>query len=138
MIQALLRDRFSLKTHSQTRQAPVYELTVAKPGRLKRGGDVWIDGAKQQAAAEREVPDGWSMARLSDYLAGIPEVSRPVVDKTGLDGAYGFRLDISLKEGDGQPNVFTALQQQIGLKLKPARDPVEFLVIDRIERPSAN
>ena len=127
-----------LRAHPAAKETAVYELIVAKPCRLKAGGCVWINGSRQQALTEPAAPVGWSMARLAAYLADISETGRPVVDKTALNGAYGFTLEFSLTEGDGRPSVFSALEDQLGLKLKPAKDPVEFLVIDHIERPSAN
>jgi uncharacterized protein (TIGR03435 family) len=71
------------------------------------------------------------------------EVGRPVVDKTGLTGKYDFTLDYvpvakAATDDSGGPSIFTALQEQLGLKLEPAKAPMDVLVIDAVERPAAN
>jgi uncharacterized protein (TIGR03435 family) len=87
----------------------------------------------------------------------LPRMDRPVIDRTGLTGRFNFPLEYmpdatsysSLREGPDRPaatsddpaagpSIFTALQQQLGLKLEPAKGPADFLVIDRVERPSEN
>ena len=95
-----------------------------------------INQALQQAPAEPEAAPGWPMSRLASYLSDIPELGRTVVDKTGLAGIYSFALDFSRPDGDDAPSIFSALQEQLGLKLESARSQEEFLVIDHIERPS--
>lgn len=71
------------------------------------------------------------------------ETGRPVLDRTGLAGKYDFTLEFEPtakmgKEDSGRPSVFTALEEQLGLKLVPAKEPVDVLVIDSIEHPAAN
>lgn len=89
------------------------------------------------------------MSWLADWLLYQGEVSRVVVDRTGLKGNYDFVLDgISVASsalpgatrtpGDFTVSIFTALQQQLGLKLVPVKAPVEVLVIDQVEQPSEN
>jgi uncharacterized protein (TIGR03435 family) len=71
--------------------------------------------------------------RLSTFLG------RPVVDKTGLAGVYDLQLNFAQEAGEGEfPSMFTAVQEQLGLKLESARSPLEVLVIELIERPSGN
>jgi uncharacterized protein (TIGR03435 family) len=66
-------------------------------------------------------------------------VDRPVVDKTGIDGMFDIRLEFSTDDSDTSlPSIFTAVQEQLGLKLTPDKGPAEVLVIDHIERPSEN
>jgi uncharacterized protein (TIGR03435 family) len=68
-------------------------------------------------------------------------VGRVVVNKTGLDGGYDFTLDYApdgADPSDTRPSIFTALEEQLGLKLEPARGPVDVIVVDHIERPTEN
>lgn len=78
------------------------------------------------------------MARLANYLASIRDVQRPVIDRTMLSGVYAFTLNYSTVDGDDRPDIFTALPEQLGLRLKATRAAVELWVIDHVERPSAN
>jgi bla regulator protein BlaR1 len=78
------------------------------------------------------------MARLANYLASVRGVQRPVVDRTMLDGIYGFTLNYSTTDGDDRPDIFTALPEELGLKLQPTRAPIEMWFVDHVERPSAN
>ena len=75
------------------------------------------------------------MPALAGYFTDW--VGRPVVDRTGLGGAYGNTLDFSRTDNDDRPSIFTAVQEQLGLKLDPGRAP-EMLVIDHIEKPGDN
>ena len=74
------------------------------------------------------------MQQLAELLTNA--AGRPIVDKTGLAGYYAFTLEYVL--GNEGVSVFTALQEQLGLKLEPARGPLDVVVIDRIERPTEN
>jgi len=144
MLQALLADRFHLTIHRETRQMQVYFLVVAKGGAKLRESAPGSVGAGQSAGM------GWFKAssnRIEDFaqtLAGM--VSRSVIDKTGLTGQYDFRLDYASEVAAGsdagnapeKPSLFTALQEQLGLKLEPGRAPVEMVVVDRAEKPSEN
>lgn len=78
------------------------------------------------------------MARLAEYLSG--QAGRPVVDNTRLGGEYDFTVEWATEEtiGSSEPSLFTALQEQLGLKLDATRGPVETIVIDSAERASAN
>jgi uncharacterized protein (TIGR03435 family) len=78
------------------------------------------------------------MPRLAGYLAGLPDVGRPVLDKTGLSGLYAFSLEFSRKDGDDRPSIFAALQDQLGLKLKADKAPMDMAVIDHVARASGN
>ena len=79
-----------------------------------------------------------SMASLADHLAG--KAGRPVIDKTGLTGEYDFRLEWASEQAADStlPSLFTAIQEQLGLKLQPSKGPVDTLVIDHAEMPSEN
>ena len=100
-------------------------------------GHEW-PGKREQAM--HWAPHGWPFWLLAAFLSNQPELDgRMMVDKTGLDGAYD--CDVSwAREGTDVPgpSFFTAIQEQIGLKLVPEKDSVETLVVDSVERPSEN
>jgi uncharacterized protein (TIGR03435 family) len=142
MFEQVLTDRFGMKTHRETRVLLAYDLLAAKGGpKLKEASAEepmqWAFGAPTGDVKWVNAPVGsmvWFLGR---------ETGRPVVDKTGLTGRYSFVLNFEPaaragKEETGKPSVFTALEEQIGLKLVPAKEPVEVLVIDSIEQPAAN
>lgn len=139
MTQELFTERFKLRMHSQRKTIPVFELILVKNGpKLSAAGIVTINGAVKQAASEREAPPGWTMARFANYLASVRGVQRPVIDRTGLAGSYGFILSYSITDGDDRPDILTALPEQLGLRLRPTRAPVAIWAVDYVEKPSAN
>jgi uncharacterized protein (TIGR03435 family) len=136
-LQAVLRDRFGLVLRAETHELPVYALIKARNSvRLSR-----VDG---QASTFRIDPPGSVTAfaepitRLATYLSG--ELGRPVSDQTGLDGQYDFKLDWSpdLDTSATRPSIFTALTDQLGLRLELKKGPVQVYAIEKIERPSEN
>jgi uncharacterized protein (TIGR03435 family) len=139
MVQSLFADRFKLAVHKEMKESSVYLLTIGKSGtKLHEGGGVKLNGSVQVdgATGKPDWPDGWTMPTLAGYLANF--AGRPVVDRTGLAGTYGVTLDFSRADGDDRPSMFTAVQEQLGLKLDAGRAPIEMLVIDRIQKPSDN
>jgi uncharacterized protein (TIGR03435 family) len=140
MIQALLADRFALKTHLETRELPVYALVVAKGGAKlqdSKSNGCMINGGR----AGINIQGCASMAVLGEELA--ENLGRIVIDKTGLDGRYDIDLkwtpyDSAAAATESGPSIFTALQEQLGLKLESQKGPVQVLVIDHVEQPSAN
>jgi len=131
MLQAVLMERFKLATHRETREQTLYELVIAKNGpKLKKvdPGEDDMTSRRGHLTAVRA-----TMSRLARFLAG-PNVKlgRPVVDKTGLDGAFDFTLDWTT-EPDGV-SIFVALQEQLGLKLEARKGPVELLIVDHVEK----
>ncbi len=137
MVQSLFADRFKLRTHFEMREAPVYALTISKNGtKLHEGGSVKINGGTEYSGPKLKWPDGLTMPVFASILSGYTD--RPVVDRTGLQGTYGITLNFSVADGDGETSIFTAVQEQLGLKLDTARAPIEMLVIDHIERPDPN
>jgi uncharacterized protein (TIGR03435 family) len=143
MVQALLADRFKLVTHTETRELPVYQLVAAKGGPklgpLQEKGttiNLWRDHVEVQTSN--------SVATLAEQLSKV--TGRDVVDKTGISGRYHLTLkwtpdDSASTGGDSSesgPSLFTALEEQLGLKLESAKGPVEVLVIDHVEMPTAN
>ena len=147
MLQALLAERFQLKLHRETRELPVYALTVAKGGaKMRKLGD--DEKPPTSATRPRERP-ATLMSSIPALIWSISRaVDRPVVDQTGLPGIYEyanlnwaqFARDRRAASADTPvaESVFTALQQELGLKLEPRKDPVKVLVIEHAERPSAN
>lgn len=141
MLQTLLADRFKLAVHRETRPTPVYTLVVAKNGpKLKVSqAETMSRGNPRRGHFEaRKV----TMAVLASMLAGSGWTDRPVLDQTGLTDAYDFILDWTpddMKSDElSAPSLFTAVQEQLGLKLEPQTVPREFLVIDHVEKPADN
>jgi uncharacterized protein (TIGR03435 family) len=134
--QNLLEDRFKLKLHRELREVPAYDLLLSKGGtklhepKLDQPIDgVWLRG--NQFSRGR-----WTSEVIAVRLGNLPVIGRPIVDKTGLKGQYEFRLDYAARPDEDKPDIFTALQEQLGLKLEPSKASVEFVVIDNIKKPS--
>jgi uncharacterized protein (TIGR03435 family) len=183
MMQDLIGARFQLKTHRETRELPVYELTVAKGGfKLKEIPPSSTPrtpvippppppgtAPPTNPAALPTPPDGSVMvfgsgftgasiplAALASTLSGI--LGRPVIDKTRLKGEYDFKFVYSrsglphngllsggpaappaaLDANDPMPSIFTAVQEQLGLKLDSTKGPVEVVVVDSVSKPIEN
>jgi uncharacterized protein (TIGR03435 family) len=160
ILQALLKDRLKLAARYESQERPVYFLTLARTdGRLGpqlRQTTLDCDAieATQQQGQQRQVKvlndapvcglrvaggrftaNGISLPLLTTNLRS--RVGRVVIDKTGLTGRYDLSLVFAARPDDpDQPSVFTALEEQLGLKLENGRAPLQVLVIDRIERPT--
>ncbi|MEP7354348.1 MAG: TIGR03435 family protein [Acidobacteriota bacterium] len=162
MLQGLLADRFGLKVHHEKRQGPVYSLNVVRPdGRL--GPKLRVSSA--DCATPATPPAQGCFARigpgsissggmlLAQFISLLPRfVDRVVVDSTMLTGRYD--MDLSWTPAPGEwvappipggaapatdgPSLFTAIQEQLGLKLQPQTGPVDMLVIDDAHQPSGN
>jgi len=138
-----LADRFQLKAHRETKELPVYVLTVAKGGvRIPAAPD---DGRGDGTLSSGRADDGKTQIKathlpvlnLARFLSS--QVGRTVIDKTGLAGKYDFQLNFAPDMGDiSGPSLFTALQEQLGLKLDSEKGPVEVVVIDSVEKASGN
>lgn len=155
MIQKLLEDRFKLATHRATQDLPVYLLSAAKSGPKLTKNDSNPNGLPSLMFKGLGVLPALN-ANMSD-LAGVLQAAvldRPVIDRTGLTGRFDFNLtwtpDDSQFRGLGvrvpapsadqnaPPGLFTAIQEQLGLRLESTKAPVDVLVVDRVERPSEN
>jgi bla regulator protein BlaR1 len=159
MMQALIADQFRLSLHRETRELPVYELVIAKNGpkiQEAKPGDTYANGVK--GAGGRPMGGGGISEVEKNHLVGqgVPLQSlvrllsqelggRTVVDKTGLAGKYDFSLQWAVDTPPPQtpaasygPSIFTAVQDQLGLKLESTKRPVDVFVIDRAEKPSEN
>ena len=151
MLQALLKDRFKLALRRETKDAPIYELVVAKGGpRMQE--DTTSPGQRiAVTGVGKIVGQRVSPAALAETLGGFI-AGRPVLDKTGLTSTYKFQLEWTPAPGEGGlpprpdvappdpsgPSLFAALQEQLGLRLQSAKGPVESLVIEAAEKPTEN
>jgi len=154
MLQKLLADRFQLACHLEKRELPVYAITVAKSGAKLNRNDSDPNGNASYSAGPRVViMTNGTMGDLANGLQRSGNILvRPVVDQTGLGPA---RYDLIVKwtpltaqgqsggehgadNADAPPDLFTAFQQQLGLKLEATKALVDVLVIDRVEKPSEN
>jgi len=156
MLQTMLADRFKLVVHNETKDAPIYELDIAKGGPKLHASTPGNDAARGVTGPDGQfhpgldnyvgngviIEQGYPLSYVADLLTSM--LHRPVVDKTGLTGKY----DISLRWTPdntpvdsplaGGPSIFTAAQEQLGLKLTSTHGPVKTLVIDHVERPTPN
>lgn len=142
-LQSLLEDRFRLAVHRDTRDLPIYALVQARPGALgPRFSPVPVDCTSDEARCTFEggfvgriQSDALTSEQLMQLLATA--TGRVVVDRTGLTGPYAINLEWSQDQSSSDlPSVFTAAQEQLGLKLESTRGPVDVIVIDRVERPT--
>ena len=148
MLQKLLADRFQLRLLRETKELPEYALVVEKNGPKLHQPEGAGNGMR--IGRGRITTQAVSMEHFAGNLGKL--LGRTVVDKTGLQGNFAFTLewtpDASQPMGvlgpspavpdDSGPSIFTALQEQLGLKLEPQKGPVEILVIDHVEKPSEN
>ena len=152
LLQKLLADRFSLKFHREQRELSVYRMVVGKTGAklTKADGDPKADPVMFFYGAEF-IAKNTTMPDFAGFLqTGV--LDRPVLDQTEITGRYDFgvlwRPEVQPagpgnnppppSDSDGLPDVYTAIQQQLGLRLEAAKTPTEVIVIDRLEKPSEN
>lgn len=142
MMQSLLAERFGLKVSPGRRTIPVFALVVAKSGaRLapvaanETGHNLSVHGPHVTATAV-------SMDALAEYLTQMSETGRVVLNRTGLTGEYDFKMDWTRDRGNGippdapYPGLFTALEEQLGLKLKSQKGDVSVVVVDAASEPA--
>jgi uncharacterized protein (TIGR03435 family) len=142
MLKSLLEDRFSLKVHREMKDEPMYSLVVAKNGlKMKPSLDqTGTTGGVKEVRFGRIAGDAVPVSMIAGILTGL--AGRRVLDKTGVTGRYDVDLrytpDLEPTDSPEEQSLFGALQTQLGLKLESTRGPVEILIVDHIERPSAN
>lgn len=151
MLRAVLADRFQLKVHFEQKTFPVYNLVIATTEpKLKEAPPEHLHSAPwggptclhTRGRAGMMAVEGCGAGALADSLSY--DSGRKVIDKTGLTGRYDFELhwtpDNTPADSPlaGGPSIFTALQEQLGLKLEPATAPLDVLVIDSAQKPSGN
>lgn len=141
-LQALIGDRFQLKFHRETKEMPVYGLVLAKGGPklqpMEPGGrDSSLSISRGDEAIMHVTAKGLPIPNLVKYLSD--QSGRQVIDETGLTGKYDFQFGFAPDLGDATgPSLFTALQQELGLRLESKKGPVEVIVIDSVQKPSEN
>jgi uncharacterized protein (TIGR03435 family) len=143
MLQNLLADRFKLAVHRETRAIPAYLLEVAKGG-LKLQPSAGSDGdARTSSGHGRIDATSMTMNRFAEVLSR--QMDLPVVNRTGIPGAFDLKLEWNPESTrpnassvDNVPSIFTAIQEQLGLRLRSEKTPIEILVIDRAEKPAEN
>jgi len=147
LIRKAVLERFGLKMHMEQRELPVYTITVA------RGGDKMAKstGDPNGLVQENDRDNGgqrlvqMTNASMADFVLAMKFFAdRPVVDQTGLIGRYDIRLKWTFDEaqaptdGTAAPSLFTAIQEQMGLKLEPVKAMTDVMVVDAVQRPGAN
>jgi uncharacterized protein (TIGR03435 family) len=144
LILSLLEDRFQFRFHRVQNEGPVYWLEVDKAGKLGPALKPVVPGSQLNISTNsngsRSVMKA-SEVTLSDVAAALRrQAGRPVEDHTGLKGNFDLLLEWSPDEApdSANPSLFTALKEQLGLKLQPAKGLIETFVIDQISHPSAN
>jgi uncharacterized protein (TIGR03435 family) len=145
MRRAILLDRFQLQVHTEVKTLPVYEMSLTKDGPKFKESTSTGNGSSTHT---HNIPHGTELNARNVTMASFAgtlysEVHRTVLDKTGLAGKYDIDMkwspdDAATPDPDAGPSVYTALQEQLGLKLQSAKGPVETLVVDHVEMPSAN
>jgi len=142
MLQSLLAERFKLRVHYDSRVQPVYELVLAKGGFKLKPLPADEKPGGMSGGPGRMTIHGMSFEAFAHFMSLSNLAGRTVVDKTGLTGNYDIDLkwtpDDQQGTPDAGPTLFTALEEQLGLKLVPAEGTVETLVVDHVERPSEN
>jgi bla regulator protein blaR1 len=149
MLQHLLQQRFHLQTHVETRTLPLLKLIVTKEGIKfaewqKPADDQDRIKGSMNVNNEEMTATGVQMASLVRFLSSLTHM--PVVDQTGLEGAYNLHLKWQREEegqasglhDQGLPTIYAALTEQLGVKLASGKGPVDVLVVDDIEQPSEN
>jgi uncharacterized protein (TIGR03435 family) len=146
MLQKLLADRFKLTFHREKRELAIYNVTVLKTGPKLTPTKSDPNSLPDQTGNGGNNRQDWAFTNCSmaDFAGSMQlMLPRPVVDATGLTGKFDFHLTWTPNPGstdtpDAPPGLFTAVQEQLGLKLEPTKAPAEVLVIDHVERPSEN
>ena len=155
MLRSILVDRFHLVAHREMREVPVYELVVGKHGSKLTPTDAGVaspEGSKTHGchagcmSSDNRHLDakGVGMEAVCGFLSG--KTQRTVVDRTGLASLYDFSLDWTaddahengLAPASSAPELLTALQEQLGVRLQPSKGMVAMIVVDRVEQPSPN
>ena len=140
MLQALLADRFQLKLHRDEAELKLYHLVVAKKSpKLKPS----VPGEKFGQTFDPSTPgtlrSSFTKITMADFVHLVSVYAdRPVIDKTGLDGEYDYSIEWSANGGDFKLAIMAAVQEQLGLKYEPVKEPTGVLVIDHVDKLSEN
>ena len=147
LLRKLLVERFGLVTHTERRELSVYVLTVAKGGPKmtvsKRSADEMQSDSDHQNGGQRSI-EMWNVTMDGFATELLLNTDRPVVNETGLTGRYDLAVKWTFDEtkaptdGSAAPSLFTAIEEQTGLKLEQVKRMTDVMVIDKVERPGAN
>jgi len=148
MLQALLADRFKLRLRNEKKVQPVYALVFEKAGPKFAKNTTGNEPEFGPLGLGHYIGKDVSMSYLAWSLGRIRDIGRVVVDKTALTGGYDLEFQFTPQQqvpnpqdvapADPGPPVFTAIREQLGLKLEAAKEPLDFFTIDHVERPSGN
>jgi uncharacterized protein (TIGR03435 family) len=147
MVRKILEERFALTLHHEQREMEVLALRVAKGGpklaAATGDADALPDRVDRRSAGQ--LASTFKNTSMHDFvLMALGAMDHPVVDQTGLAGKYDFQLtwndddSVAATDTNAAPGIFTAVQEQLGLKLEATKAPADVLVIDKVERPGAN
>jgi len=148
MLRTLLEDRFKVKVHRENKEGSIYALAVTKAGsKLKepKADDqpAFVRFGRTGAVTENALTYVmWghkaSVPLIAERLSG--ELEKPILDRTGILGEFDFRLEYAADDAhpENGPSLFTAIQEQLGLRLESTKGPISTLVVDHAEKPSAN
>lgn len=145
LVLGMLQDYFQIKAHTESKPLPVYDLELAKDGPKFKESPA-ADAKNEGTSIHNTEMEATSVTMESLAAALANQVQRTVVDRTGLTARYDLKLKWSRDNGaamddgtkDAPPLIFTALKEQLGLKLEPAKGPVETLIVDHVEMPPEN
>jgi uncharacterized protein (TIGR03435 family) len=141
---SLLENRFQFKFHREQIEGPVYRLELDKPGKLGSDLKPSPPGSKPDMSTNSNGSRASmkvSSVSMADIAATLTrQAGRPVEDHTGIPGKFSFQIEWASQQGPEStlPSLFTVLKEQLGLKLQPAKGTIERIVVDQINRPSAN
>ena len=145
ILRQLLEQRFGLRYHREQRELSVYAIQVIKSGpRLMPAADPTLQPLEQGDGHGTQTTQTYTSCSIADFILYMQLFQdRPLVDQTGLAGRYDFKLAYSVRDAppqdvDAPPPLFTAVQEQLGLKFRSVKAPVEVFVIDHIEQPTPN
>jgi uncharacterized protein (TIGR03435 family) len=145
MYQKLLADRFHLAMHRETREMPIYAITIAKGGPMLTAADpneTRVNTGNSGSGGQRTLK--FTNMSMPDFALNLNLYeNRPVIDQTSLKGRYNFTLswtyDVSrVGDADSAPSLVTAMKEQLGLKMEAVKGPADVYVIDHVEHPSEN
>jgi len=155
IVRKLLADRFKLVLHHAHKELPVYGIVVAKGGPKMTPTTAESVATNTAMGGYSEGVFGAKNATMSEFASLMQRyvgLDRPIVDHTGFSGKYDFKLSWTpdplqsngnspsrtTNDANADPDFFTAIQEQLGLKLQPVKEPTDVLVIDSVEQPSEN
>ena len=140
MLQALLADRFHLQLRRDKKELSVYDLVVAKKSpRLKPSAPGEKFGQTFDPATRGTLRSSFTKITMTDFVHLVSVYAdRPVIDKTGMEGEYDYTIEWSIEGGDVKRAIMAAVQEQLGLKYEAVKEPVDVVVIDHVDKLSAD